>query len=681
MVGAGALSGVAVVNRKPAPVPPLPRPKPGEDLFQANRHLLAFAHDIVMTGVALFLAYYLRLGDAFFRSYYFDGFALSAGLLLLVAGGSFLFMGLYRGIWAYASTRDLVQIAKAVTLAVAGFTIAVFMVNRLGTMPRSVPIILWFVLIMLLGGPRFLYRVVRDRRIVRREAGATAWRQRVLVVGANDTAAVMIRALIGTPTSRFEPVGLIDEKGRRVGRSMHGVPVLGALDDLEEVLQRLTRDGRAPQRLVLTRPPAQYDGEALRRLMAVAEAGGLTLSQAPDPNDLRSAVDDGPTMLRPIAVEDLLGRPQATLDHSAIAALVAGRRVLVTGAGGTIGGELSRQIARLGPYRLTLVDNGEYNLYAIDNEVRRLDAALDLRCTLLDVRDAVAVGRLLDAEAPEIVFHAAAIKHVPIAEAQPCEAVATNILGTRNVADAAARAGARAFVLISTDKAIRPTSVMGATKRVAEAYCQALDLHTLSEGAGPTTRFMTVRFGNVLGSSGSVVPLFRRQLAEGGPLTVTHPDMRRYFMTVREAVQLVLQASAHGLAHPDEAGRVFVLDMGEPVKIVDLARQMILLAGLSPDHDVRIAFTGLRPGEKLFEELLDPAEAPEATRAAGVFVATPQTVHLALLERVIATLAQAVRDGDDDRVVAMLAQLVPGYARPAKPKATAEESRDESRSE
>ncbi|MEQ8964358.1 MAG: nucleoside-diphosphate sugar epimerase/dehydratase [Azospirillaceae bacterium] len=631
------------------------------ELFQRNRHLLAFAHDLAMTAIGLLAAYYLRVGELVLSARYMNPMAETLAILLCIAGASYLSMGLYRGVWAYASTRDMMQIIKAVTITIAVFTLAVFLINRLGAMPRSVPVILWFVLVALLGGPRFLYRLIRDRRSSRRDDAHRPWTQRILVIGANDAAALFVRSLAGAHGRNFEPVGLLDDKGRRVGRSIHGVPVLGTIDDAEAVLRRLTAEGRAPQRLVLSRPPADFPAEPLRRLIALAEAFGLPLSQAPDPGDLRSATEkDGPG-LKPINVEDLLGRPQATLDHSAISDLIRGRKVLVTGAGGTIGSELARQIARLGPARLVLLDNGEYNLYRIDAELRGITDAGEIRPVLRDVRDQLTIDRLFDAEAPEIVFHAAALKHVPIAEAEPRETAATNIVGTRNVADAAARIRARALVLISTDKAIRPTSVMGATKRLAEAYCQTLDLQGASREGATATRFMTVRFGNVLGSSGSVVPLFRRQLEAGGPLTVTHPDMRRYFMTVREAVQLVLQASAHGLARPGEAGRVFVLDMGEPVRIVDLARQMILLAGLKPDEDIKIAFTGLRPGEKLFEELLDPAEAPEASQADGVFVVKPRVMDPALMERALGTLERAVQDGDDARILAILANIVPGY--------------------
>ncbi|HRQ83340.1 MAG TPA: nucleoside-diphosphate sugar epimerase/dehydratase, partial [Azospirillaceae bacterium] len=382
------------------------------------------------------------------------------------------------------------------------------------------------------------------------------------------------------------------------------------------------------QWLYLAPQQAEVSRDAMRGLFERADALGLTLARLPSLTEFKSALNEGKIELRPIAIEDLLGRPQAALDRGAIADLVTGLPVLVTGAGGTIGAELTRQIAALAPSLLVLMDSGEFNLYSIEMEIRERFPGLSLQAEIGDVRDRDRVFRLMETVRPALVFHAAALKHVPLVEANPCEGALTNVVGTRNVADAARAVACRAMVLISTDKAIRPTSVMGACKRLAEIYCQALDLSPAPQADAQPTRFMTVRFGNVLGSSGSVVPLFQRQLAAGGPLTVTHPDMRRYFMTVREAVELVLQASAHGVAHGEERGKVLVLDMGQPVKIVDLARQMIRLAGFRPDEDVKIHFTGLRPGEKLFEELLSADEAPSKTDAEGVFLAAPLALPL-----------------------------------------------------
>jgi O-antigen biosynthesis protein WbqV len=348
-----------------------------------------------------------------------------------------------------------------------------------------------------------------------------------------------------------------------------------------------------------------------------------------------------------------------------MARLVQGRRVLVTGAGGTIGGELARQVAALGPASLTLLDHGEYVLYEIDLELREKHPEVIRRAVLADVRDEARIGRLFEEIRPELVFHAAALKHVPMVENDPLEGLLTNALGTRIVADAARAVGTIAMVFISTDKAVNPTSVMGASKRLAEMYCQAFDREARMGRDG--MRCITVRFGNVLGSTGSVVPLFRRQLERGGPLTVTHPDMRRYFMTVREAVGLVLQASVVGTTDPADVppelaeGGIFVLDMGEPVKIVDLARRMIRLAGLRPEEDVEIRFTGLRPGEKLFEELFHGKEAPRPTAFPGLLVATPRTADAALVGRAIDEIAAAARGGTPRIALQQLGRLVPEF--------------------
>lgn len=632
--------------------------------FPSPRASVVYLHDLVMTGAAFSVALYLRVGEQAFSLY---GEALLTGTPILIAVAAVLYrlFGLYRGIWRYASMPDLAQLLRAVTAVVLGFVLIGFLFNRLDAVPRSVPLILWFVLLVLLGGPRFTYRLLKDQRISFRDDGNGAGAIPVLLLGVGDAADLFIRSQAHGHGALYRVVGLLDDKNRRVGHAIRGVPVMGSSDDLAAVVAALDRRGQRPQRLILTKPDSELRGAPVRALLDRAEALGLTLSRLPSMTEFKSALDNGKLDLRPIAIEDLLGRPQAVLDRGAIAGLIAGRRVLVTGAGGTIGSELVRQIAALEPALLVLVEACEYNLYAIDMEIRTRHPGLTVSTELADVRDRERIRRLFAQHRPAMVFHAAALKHVPLVEANPMEGALTNVAGTRNVADAAREAGCRAMVLISTDKAIRPTSVMGATKRFAETYCQALDLLPPPEGAETATRYMTVRFGNVLGSSGSVVPLFQRQLAAGGPLTVTHPDMRRYFMTVREAVELVLQASAHGMERADERGKVLVLDMGEPVKIVDLARQMIRLAGLRPEADIAIDFTGLRPGEKLFEEILSAAEAPTRTEADGVFLAAPRVVDYAAVNAAVAEVEAAARAGDRGRVLALIAALVPDYGAPA----------------
>src|SRR6185312_5655505 len=361
------------------------------------------------------------------------------------------------------------------------------------------------------------------------------------------------------------------------GRNIHGIDVLGTFDDIPKVVAELERAGQRPQRLLLTRD--DMDGATIRKLVDTADALGMTVARLPPLVEFRDGAAEG-FEIRPVAIEDLLGRPQTVLDRDAMRRLIGGRRVLVTGAGGTIGSELVTQICGLAPAHITLLDSGEFNLYRIDLEVADAHPGLPRRAVLGDVRDRIRLERVMREMRPELVFHAAALKHVPMVELNPFEGVLTNAVGTRNVADACRAAGVAAMVQISTDKAVNPTSIMGASKRIAESYCQALDI---GDKRGPRrgTRFVTVRFGNVLGSTGSVVPLFQRQLAAGGPLTVTHEDVMRYFMTVREAVELVLQATVLG-STGEAAGKLFVLDMGEPVRIIDLARQMIRLAGKRP---------------------------------------------------------------------------------------------------
>jgi FlaA1/EpsC-like NDP-sugar epimerase len=400
----------------------------------------------------------------------------------------------------------------------------------------------------------------------------------------------------------------------------------------------------------------------VRALFDAAAGLGLTLARLPKLTDFKSGVADK-MEIKPVDVEDLLGRPQVPLDRDAMARLIKGRRVLVTGAGGSIGTELVRQIAALGPAALTPVDHSEYALYRIDLEAAESFPALPRESRLADVRDKGRLDQVFAEARPEVVFHAAALKHVPMVEGNVVEGIATNTIGTVNVADTCRAFDVGHMVVISTDKAVNPSSVMGASKRLAEIYCQARDIEASARGAG--TRFVTVRFGNVLGSTGSVVPLFQRQLAHGGPLTVTHPDMRRYFMTIREAVELVLQAAALGAGETGAGvppGNICVLDMGEPVKIIDLARQMIRLAGLEPEKDVKIEIVGLRPGEKLFEEVFHGAEPLVASPAAGILLAEPRAADADAIEAAMIQLRAACAERDQEGAMAVLHGLVPEYA-------------------
>ena len=634
-------------------------------IFPNNRRaLLAFVHDVLMAALSVVVSLYLRLGgdivdyEPRLTITYILGFTV-------IAASVFLLTGLYRGIWRYASLPDLFNIARAVTLTVAVFLPVMFVITRLEALPRSTLLIDWFVLIALLGAPRLAYRLFKDRGLDHILERAKHPSVPVLLISAKDGADTFIREMTRDPRAVYRVVGVLADTPSRVGREIYRVPVLGTIDALEDVVERLDRRGRRPQKLIVT--AQNFTGAQVRGLLERADALAIPLARLPRLTDFRRNLDDAERAVEPIALEDLLGRPQAVLDRDGMAQLINGRRVLVTGAGGTIGAELARQIAAFAPGRLVLLDNGEFALYAIDAELRERFPELAPLPLLRDVRERAQVEEVVVAERPEIVFHAAALKHLPMVEANPIEGVLTNIIGSRNVAEAARAFGASLVVMISTDKAVNPTSVLGASKRLAESFCQAIDLYEARRRAPyrQGTRYVTVRFGNVLGSPGSVVPLFARQLAAGGPLTVTHPDVSRFFMTVREAVELVLQASALSPASEttEARGKIFVLDMGEPVKIADLAHQMIRLAGLRADRDIKIAFIGLRPGEKLHEELFHSAEPLMPTANPAIRLAAPRAADYAMLVRSIDELEEYARLRREDRVLGLLERLVPEYRR------------------
>src|SRR4051794_27849575 len=617
-----------------------------------------------MAALSFVLALYLRVGDEMLTILEPKLIVLYGVAFTLIAGAVFLVTGLYRGIWRYASLPDLFNIARAATLTELIFLPVMFLFTRLDTLPRSFLLIDWLVLVALLGGPRLCYRLFKDRRLdhlFERDRVASV---PVLLISTKDGADTFIRECVRDPHALYRVVGMLSDTPSRVGRQIYGVPVLGTIDSLEKIVVDLDRRGRRPHKLVIT--TQGLAGDEVRRLLDRADALAIPVARLPRLTEFHQTLTEPARFVEPIALEDLLGRPQAVLDREAMARLICGRRVLVTGAGGTIGSELARQIAAFAPARLILLDGSEFLLYEIDGELRERCPELAIVPLLGDVRDRRRVEAVISGEQPQIVFHAAALKHVPMVEANPIEGVLTNVIGTRNVAEAARAFGAAQVVMISTDKAVDPASVMGATKRLAESFCQALDLQEANRGARhglSGTRFFTVRFGNVLGSTGSVVPLFTRQLASGGPLTVTHPEASRFFMTVREAVELVLEASSTmpGAASGETRGKIFVLDMGEPVKIVELARQMIRLAGKRPERDVAIVYTGLRPGEKLHEALFHIAEAPIPTANPALRLAAPRTADYAVLARSIEELEEQARAGNRARVIDLLHRFVPEY--------------------
>lgn len=602
----------------------------------------AFVHDLIMVPVAWLGAYWLRFNLDVIPQPYLEAAMLALPILLVVQGGVFWRLGLYRGVWRFASLPDLLRIAKAIAVGVIISMGLIFVTTRMQEVPRSVFPLYAILLMLLLGGPRFLYRWFNDRQLYVVD-------KRALIVGAGEAGETLARELLRDHDFGCQPVAFVDDDPVKKGQEIHGIRVMGGAEKVPVLVERMAID------LVLIALPSATSRE-MRRVVGYCEQANVAMRTLPRIRDIvsgRSVVSE----LRDISIEDLLGREPVSLDWKAIESGIHGRTVLVTGGGGSIGSELCRQIARLGPKSLVILDQSEMNIYAIELELRKNHPVLPLTTLLGDVCDVSGVDHVFQEWQPEIVFHAAAYKHVPILETQVREAVRNNVIGTRNVARAAADHGCGTFVLISTDKAVNPTNIMGASKRVAEIFCQNMS------GRIQGTRFITVRFGNVLDSAGSVVPLFRKQIAEGGPVTVTHPEVCRYFMTIPEACQLIMQAAAIG-----EGGEVFVLDMGEPVKITYLAEQMIRLAGRVPGEDVEIRFIGLRPGEKLFEELFHPGEALTQTRHEKILLARSREVNWDGFLSDLSALEDAVRDHDPESVRALLAGLVPElHSGPAAP--------------
>jgi O-antigen biosynthesis protein WbqV len=624
-------------------------------LRRINLTYVAMLHDVIMVAASFMLALYLRLGDDLF-GYVLPNMWLSMVVFTVIAMATFITVRLYRGLWRFASVQDLLALTKAATIAIGLFYLSVFLYNRLEAMPRSIPMIHWMVLLVLLGGPRFAYRITKDRLVGRRFTLREDRRIPVLLVGANDNTEHFLRDTERNANAVYRVVGVIVDDARMHGKNMHGVPIYNALHDVPFIARKLARRGDKPQRIIVA--DDSIEGADMRDLLNQANEIGMTLARLPKLTEFKSGLAEG-NDIRPIAVEDLLGRAQNAQDKTAMRDLIAGKRVMVTGAGGTIGSELVRQIASFGPASIYLFEQSEFNLYQIDMELAETFPAISRKPLLGDVRDTTYIDHIFGKLKPEVVFHSAAIKHVPMAEYNPEEAILTNVIGTRNIADACVEHKVLAMVLISTDKAVNPANVMGATKRLAECYCQALGSDAMARG---DTRFITVRFGNVLGSTGSVVPLFQKQLKRGGPITITHPDMVRYFMTVREAVELVLQAAAMG-AKPEELrhGLIFVVDMGQPVRIEELAMQMIRLAGFKPHKDIQIVYTGLRPGEKLYEELFHNSETSLKTDHEGILLASSRKVELQQLQQPLVNLQHACIERKLDKTYAELRKLVPEF--------------------
>ncbi|MBI4294359.1 MAG: polysaccharide biosynthesis protein [Betaproteobacteria bacterium] len=601
------------------------------------RRGLAFIHDVAASALVWALAFWLRFNlevpPEWFQAGMLDAMLVSAPVHALV----FLRMGLYRGTWRYASIHDFQRIVFAVLLGALA-TPAVLAVFRLdGPVPRSAFFLAPILLIMIMGGSRILYRAVKERVLY---GSVKLSGEPVLVIGAGDTTFNLLKEI--SRGSEWRAVGILDDDPAWQGRVLSGVRVIGAVADLPRLALRL-----GARTAIIALPSAA--ASVRRRAAELAGSAGLAVLTVPSFDDMLSGKVQV-SQLRKIELEDLLGREQVVLDDAGLHQFLTGKVVMITGAGGSIGSELSRQIARYQPKLLVLYELNELALYSLEQEFLSERPETPIACIIGDVRSAMRVEATLARYRPSVVFHAAAYKHVPLMETDNAwEAVQNNVLGTLSLARACEARGVEKFVLISTDKAVNPTNVMGATKRLAEQICLALQ-------AEDHTRFITVRFGNVLGSTGSVIPKFREQIARGGPVTVTHPDIQRYFMSIPEAAQLVLQAGLMG-----KGGEIFVLEMGQPVKIVDLARDMIRLSGLG-EQDIRIEFTGLRPGEKLFEELLADDEHTLPTPHPKLRIAKAAQ---GLPKEKLAELSRWIEGAEPaDDVRAALTRFVPEY-RPA----------------
>lgn len=623
------------------------------------RNFLIALHDLLATTAAMFVAFYLRFegGEGFFDRLPLL-FQILPYFLAFSVVVSFIF-NLTTTKWRFISLPDALNIIRVATV----LTVAVLVLDYVFVAPNvrgafflgKVTIVLyWFFEIAFLGAARMAYRYFRYTR-VRRHA-QTDDAAPTLLIGRAADAEVLLRGIESGAIKRIWPVGVLSPSSADRGQLIRNVPVLGVIDDVEDVIADFARRNKAIARLVMT--PSAFESEAHpESILMRARKLGVIVNRMP-------SLEGGDTpRLTAVAVEDLLLRPSEKIDYSRLETLIRGKAVIVTGGGGSIGSEICERVVAFGAARLLILENSEPALYAVTEALALQGTAAAIEGRIADIRDRERVMRLMAEFKPDIVFHAAALKHVPILERDWSEGVKTNIFGSINVADAALAAGAEAVVMISTDKAIEPVSMLGLTKRFAEMYCQALD-HDLAAGSAgidPPMRLISVRFGNVLASNGSVVPKFKAQIEAGGPVTVTHPDMVRYFMTIREACDLVITAATHALGAVHSGVSVYVLNMGQPVKIVDLAERMIRLSGLQPGYDIEIVFTGMRPGERLHEILFASEEPAREIGVAGIMAAQPKEPPMQTLRKWIVALDQAIARDDRATIRTILQDAVPEF--------------------
>lgn len=608
------------------------------------RNRFVLIGDVALTVTSVLGSFALRL-DVGELPYYFPAVLLMCAVALAVKLPVYYLFGLYRRLWIYASTGELRLITAAVTTAsvLTSGVMAILIVtgNVLPGMPRSALGIDWLLSLVLIGGSRFALRILTEQSTAARHDGRG---RRALVIGAGDTGALVVRELQKSPQLNLTPVGFLDDDPAKHKHSIYGVSVIGKVDDLAALIDLHKID------LVIIAIPSA-SGQLVRMINDICRIKGIASRTVPGVHELIGGTISI-NRLRDVDINDLLRRKPARLNDEAVGAALAGRRVLVTGAGGSIGRELCRQIARRNPAELVLLGHGENSIFEIYLELRQDYPGLIVSPVIADVRDALRLAQIFAGHLPQIVFHAAAHKHVPLMEVNAVEAVTNNVLGTRHVVQAALDYNVERFVLISTDKAVRPMSIYGATKRLAEMVV----LHAARQAKKGA--FTVVRFGNVLGSRGSIIPIFKHQIARGGPVTITHPEMSRYFMTIPEAVYLVLQA-----ASMENGGETYVLNMGEPIRILDLAEDLIRLSGLEPYRDIEISFTGVRPGEKMTEELWEAGTPLAETRHPDIFRLAAETTPLPPnLPQAIDSLLDLAHSGDTEAIITRLDGLIPGSA-------------------
>ena len=606
------------------------------------KSLLVLLADAFLISLSLFMSYCIRL-DTFFLNAYIRQILQSLPVILSVRLAVFAYAGLYRGMWRFVGMRDLVKLIQAVTFSSALSVVLLFLMFRLENYPRSVFVIDWFVVLVFIGGSRFAYRLYREGAFNKTFGGQdkSGFGKRVLIVGAGKAGELILREILNNSQYDLIPVGFVDDDRLKRNLTIHGYRVIGNTRDIH----RITKEHNIDE-IFLAIPSAP--SKAKRRIMHICKSSGVMFRTLPAMGQLLNGTVTVNAM-REFQIEDLLGREPVKLDTGLIQDYLRDKTVMITGAGGSIGSELCRQVAHFSPRRLVLYERSEYNLYQIQMNLLELYPDLEVYAVIGDILNQNRAERTLKEFNPEVLFHAAAYKHVPLMEFNTEEALRNNVYGTWVMARLSHTYGVKKFVLVSTDKAVRPTNIMGASKRIAELVCQGI-------GRSSETKFVTVRFGNVLDSVGSVIPLFKRQIAKGGPVTVTHPEIYRFFMTIPEAVQLIMQAGAMG-----KGGEIFILDMGEPVKIADLARDMISLSGLEPDKDIKIVFTGLRPGEKMFEELLSAGEEITSTLHEKIRVAGAEKIEWQVLLEKVELMLDSLKDGVSKKTIEQVRDIVPDF--------------------